>query len=329
MIFSRGYVILKLEPMVQKERIPTEDEKRSRRKLSELSLIDDYLFGLFVQEAGSEEILKGLVECMLDIKISRLSIKQKQHDISNEPDLHGIRLDAFVQDDLNTLYNIEVQAVNTNNLPKRMRYYQSLMDREQMPSGEYDYDKLPKTIIIFVADFDLFGKGLYRYTFENICTENNAVRLGDESIKVVLNTKGISAAGVKPELIELLEYFHSSTKETANKVSSDLVKKLDKMLEPIKNSPKFGGDYMSYQEKIYNERKEAWQEGYQIGEESGEKRGIDKGIQLGRQEGIQEGIQLGEERGEKRGEAKERARIKEMLRQNGMSEKEIRALFPV
>lgn len=31
--------------------IPTEDEKRYRRKLSELSLIDDYLFGLFIQEA--------------------------------------------------------------------------------------------------------------------------------------------------------------------------------------------------------------------------------------------------------------------------------------
>ena len=218
--------------------IPTEDEKRYRRKLSELSLIDDYLFGLFIQEAGSEEVLKGLVEHMLDIKVSKVSLKQKQHEISNEPNLHGIRLDAFIQDDLNTLYDIEVQTVNQNNIPKRMRYYQSLMDREQMPSGEYDYGKLPKTIIVFVTDFDLFGKGLYRYTFENICVENNSLALGDESIKVVLSTKGSDSSGVKSELIELLEYFHNSTEETANKASSDFVKNLDKMLEPIKNSPK-------------------------------------------------------------------------------------------
>lgn len=73
-----------------------EDEKRYKRKLSELSLIDDYLFGLFIQEAGSEELLKGLIERMLDIKVSKVSLKQKQHEISNEPDLRGIRLDAFI-----------------------------------------------------------------------------------------------------------------------------------------------------------------------------------------------------------------------------------------
>ena len=272
-----------------------EDEKRYRRKLSDLSLIDDYLFGLFIQEAGSEEILKGLIERMLDIKLTKVTIKQKQHEISNEPDLRGIRLDAFVQDDLNTLYDIEVQTVNRNNIPKRMRYYQSLIDREQMPSGEFDYDKLPKTIIVFVTDFDLFGKGLYRYTFENTCIENPLITLGDESIKVVLNTLGTDPAGVKPELIELLKYFHNSTNETADKSSSDFIKKLNKMLEPIKNSPKFGGDFMSYQEAVYTEKKISWQEG--------------------RQEGRQEG------------KTEERLRVEKKLRERGMSENEIKAIL--
>ncbi len=208
-----------------------DEEKVHKRKLSDLSLIDDYLFGLFIQEAGSEEILKGLLERMLDIKISHLHLKQRQHEISNIPDMHGIRLDAYIEDDMNTLYNIEVQVSNKFNIPKRMRYYQSLIDREQMPSGEYDYNKLPKTIIIFVTDFDPFGKGLYRYTFENICMKNNSVMLCDESIKVVLiNTKGTDKTGVKPELIELLKYFHSSTKETAENASSDFVKKLSRII---------------------------------------------------------------------------------------------------
>lgn len=280
-----------------------EDEKRFKRKLSELSLVDDYLFGLFIQEAGSEEVLKGLIERMLDIKLNKVRLKQKQHDISSEPDLHGIRLDAFIQDDMNTLYDIEVQTVNQNNIPKRMRYYQSLIDREQMPSGEYDYGKLPKTIIVFITDFDLFNKGLYRYTFENICVENSSLALGDESIKVVLSTKGTDNTGVKPELIELLEYFHNSTKETANKASSDFIKKLDKMLEPIKNSPKFGGDFMSYQEAIYTERS------------------------IARREGMQEGMQKGLLQGRREGETKERSRLEKKLREKGMSEEEIKALL--
>lgn len=184
-----------------------------------------------------------------------------------------------------------------------MRYYQSLIDREQMPSGEYDYNILPKTIIIFVTDFDPFGEGLYRYTFENVYDEKSSLKLGDESIKVVLNTKGKVTEGVKPELIELLKYFHSSTKETAEKASSDFVKRLDKMLEPIKNSPKFGGEFMSIQEKIYIERK--------LGREEGREEGRQEGIQEGIQVGIQEGIQ----------------KMVEKLRKTGMSEEQIKLIL--
>ena len=292
------------------------DEARYKRKLSDLSLIDDHLFGLFIQEAGSEEILKGLIERMLDVKVSKISLKQKQHEISNDPDLHGIRLDAFVQEETsNTLYDIEVQTVDTKNIPKRMRYYQSLIDREQMPSGEFDYNILPKTIIIFVTDFDPFGQGLYRYTFENTCLEKNSLKLGDESIKVVLNTKGKNSEGVNTELIELLKYFHSSTKETAENASSDFVKRLDKMLEPIKNSPKFGGEFMSIQEKLYTERRMGMEEGIEVGV----KKGIEVGVKKGREEGI--------EVGEKKGRQEERQEIIEKMRKTGMSEEQIKLIL--
>lgn len=150
---------------------------------------------------------------MLGVKIKEIHIKQKQHEISAEPDFQGIRLDAFLQGDDKTLYNIEVQTSSGGNLAKRMRYYQSLIDREQMPSGEYDYSKLPKTIIIFVTDFDPFKRSLYRYTFKNICFEDNSLELNDESIKVVLNTKGKNGEGVNTELIELLKYFSQLHKE--------------------------------------------------------------------------------------------------------------------
>lgn len=264
-----------------------EEEKRHYRKLSELSLIDDFLFRLFIQEAGSEEIIKGLVERLLDIKIKSIHIKQHQHEILNEPNRHGVKLDVFLEDDEKTLYNIEVQVVNFGNIPKRIRYYQSMIDREQMPSGKLDYNILPKTIIIFITDFDVFDKGFYRYTFENVCLEDKELSLGDETIKVILNTKGKIQNGVSSELVELLQYFHNSTKETTNKVSSGFIKQLDEMLEPIKNSPKFGGEYMSYQEAMYNERNQGIQEGIQIGMQKGIQKGMEKGTQKERQETIE------------------------------------------
>ncbi len=236
---------------------------------------------------------------MLDIKINHVELKQPQHTISNEPNFRSVRLDAFLEDDEHTLYNIEVQVVNKGNIPKRIRFNQSLIDREQMPSGEYDYSKLPKTIIVFVCDFDLFDKGLYRYTFKNICMEDSSVELGDETVKVILNTKGKDSRGVKPELVELLRYFHSSNADTVNNLSSQFIKKLDKMLEPIKNSPEFGGDFMSLDEKIYNEKKES--------------------EEIGRREGRQEGRQEGEQ--------KERQRTIETMRSPGFSEEQINAIY--
>ena len=41
------------------------------------------------------------------------------------------------------------------------------------------------------------------------------------------------------------------------------------MLEPIKNSPKFGGEFMSIQEKLYTERRVGMEEGIEVGEKKG------------------------------------------------------------
>lgn len=142
-----------------------EKRRYTYRKLSELSLIDDFLFGLYIQEATAEEI-KELIECLLGMKIAEINLSEKQHTILNDPEKHSVRLDAFVKDTDGNIYNIEVQASDIRCLEKRMRYNQSLIDRENMESGTFQYDKLPNTIIIFIVDRDVFGKGLYRYTFK-------------------------------------------------------------------------------------------------------------------------------------------------------------------
>lgn len=41
-----------------------------------------------------------------------------------------------------------------------------------------------------VAPFDLFGKGLYRYTFEGTCRECPELKLGDGAVKIFINTNG-------------------------------------------------------------------------------------------------------------------------------------------
>ena len=52
------------------------------------------------------------------------------------------------------------------------------MDMEMLLAG-HEYKELPNSYVIFICDFDPFGKGKYRYTFQSKCKENTEVELED------------------------------------------------------------------------------------------------------------------------------------------------------
>ena len=286
-------------------------EEKKIRKLNELSLIDNYLFGLFIENVNDNDIIKEMLERMLDIKIKKIVLKQQQYEIFNEPGSRSVRLDAYLGDDENTLYNIEVQIKNTGNIPKRIRYNRSLIDKDQLASGEKDFNELPKSIIIFINNFDLFNKGLYRYTFKNICVEDNSIELGDDSLTVILNTKGKKKEGVSQKLVDLLEYFTSSNEKTVTKTSDEFLKNVDERLTPIKNNRKFGDDFVQFQIYLNEEKRESKEEGRQ--------EGIQEGIEIGKEEGI--------EIGEAKGVEKERQATIERLRKMGMTDEDIEKFY--
>ena len=94
-----------------------------------------------------------------------------------------MRLDVYAKDGNNTLYNVEMQAVKEEALEKRSRYYHSQLDMELLASGE-DYENLPQVFVIFICDFDPFGKRKYRYWFQNCCMEDETLQLQDAVDKV-------------------------------------------------------------------------------------------------------------------------------------------------
>ena len=59
---------------------------------------------------------------------------------------------------------------------------------------------------MLIMPFDLFGYGLYRYTFQMKCEEVPELKLDDGATRIFLNTRGKHPELVSPELIELLKY---------------------------------------------------------------------------------------------------------------------------
>ena len=113
--------------------------------------------------------------------------------------------------------------------------------------------------------FDLFGYGLYRYTFHMRCEEVPELKLNDGATRIFLNTRGKHPELVSPELIELLKYMEHSTDEVSEVCKSERIQKMHRRICQIKASEKTEVKYMqSWEEKIFI-KQEGIAEGKQIG----------------------------------------------------------------
>ena len=145
------------------------------KNFQDLNLCDDFLFKEVMRD---EKLVIGFLEMVLDIKdkIKGVQYIETEKTIRHRYLDKGIRLDVFLKDDENNVYNIEIQNGNLKNVAKRCRMYQSKLDGGALKPGE-DYANLKKQYIIFVCTGDPFGKGLYKYTFENCCNEDFSLKL--------------------------------------------------------------------------------------------------------------------------------------------------------
>ena len=70
-------------------------------------------------------------------------------------------MDVYLEGD-GEIYNIEMQTARRTNLVKRMRYYHSAIDVDSLLRGN-PYDRLKKSFVIFICNFDLCGDGFPVY----------------------------------------------------------------------------------------------------------------------------------------------------------------------
>ena len=224
------------------------------KKFEELELRDDFMFGVVMRDP---KYCKPFLETILGIKISHIEYPKSQKAIDLSADAKSVRLDVYVEDGKNTVYDIEMQTTKEDNLPKRMRYYQGMIDLNILEKGE-GYRKLKRSFVIFICTFDLFGEGRHVYTFENRCIQDPDLVLGDEATKIILNTKG-TMDDVSPEMKRLLNYIDGEAP------ADDFTKDLEEAVKSVRDNEKWRLDYMTLQM--------SYQEKYEQGLEQGATRG--------------------------------------------------------
>lgn len=252
------------------ERKEGTDEVYMEKAFDELQLKDDFMFSVIMR---NPKFCKPFLERVLGIKISRIEYPKSQNTIDLSADAKSVRLDIYVEDDNNSVYNIEMQTTENLNLPKRTRYYQGMIDLDILEKGE-NYKSLKRSFIIFVCTFDLFGEGRHIYTFENRCIQNLGLRLGDDATKIILNTKG-TLDDITPEMKRVLDFIDGK------EASDDYTKALEEEVESVRKNEKWRLDYMTLQMR------------YQEKFEQGIEQGIELGIRVMIIDGIEDGLDSG------------------------------------
>ena len=245
------------------------------KSFEELEFKDDFIFGVIMR---NPQYCKPFLETILGIKISDIKYPKTQKTIDITANAKSVRLDVYVEDEQRIIYNIEMQVGINKNLPKRSRYYQGMIDLNILEKGE-DYKNLKRSYVIFICTFDLYGKGRHIYTFENRCVQDYGIVFGDETTKIILNTKG-TMNDVGPEMKRLLDYIDGK------EASDEFTRKLETEVRTVKNNEKWRLDYMTLEMRY----RELFDQALERGMEQGLEQGLEQGIEQGIEKGIEQGI---------------------------------------
>ncbi len=219
------------------------EQQKQNKKIKRYPPKMDIIFQAIFGEVGSKNITKDFLEKILKRKIEKISL-DKNPILRRElkDDKLGV-LDIITELDGKEKCNIEMQLIDKNNIIERMLYYWSKMYTRQIKAGD-DYNKLEKTIVILIADFNIKGLEEVEYHSTWKIIETNSVKkliLTDKfelDIIELLKIKG--RENEKDQLLDWLIFLENPESERVtrkmkeNENLKEAVEKLDRISEDEK-----------------------------------------------------------------------------------------------
>ncbi len=135
------------------------------QRLRDLRPIDaDFMRCLFKDNIPLAEFVLRIITDKQDLIITDC---ETQKDMKRLAGAHSICLDAYGTDADGKRYDLEIQRQEKGADPHRARYHSSVMDVENLRSGQ-EFRELPDTYTIFITEKDFYGKGMPIYPIERI-----------------------------------------------------------------------------------------------------------------------------------------------------------------
>lgn len=143
----------------------TEQQQKDLQRLEQLRPIDDdFMRCLFKDNIPLAELVLRIITGKQDLMITAC---ETQKDMKRLAGARSVCLDAYGVDSDRKKYDLEIQRADKGAEPHRARYHSSVLDIENLHSGQA-FKELPDTYTIFITEEDFFGMGKPVYPIERI-----------------------------------------------------------------------------------------------------------------------------------------------------------------
>jgi len=231
-----------------------------KKKLEELNLVDDFLFGAMLSypEIG-EKFARLLLETVFSRKFGKLTIIPQKTYYGGDTDQHGARLDVYIEETgdaeaIAAAYDVESQSIYgkiaKESLPERTRFYHAKIDGASLKAGE-TYQALKTVVVLMIMPYDPFDRDHMVYTIRRHCEELPDMSYEDRARTIFLYTRGTKGKASQ-ELRQMLRYFEHTVPENAE---SEPLKKLHRMVDQVKRDKEVSTEFM-----LWAEREMLWKE---------------------------------------------------------------------
>lgn len=125
-----------------------------------LPLTSDIIFKAVFSRPGNEDVLKALLEAILDIEIKEVTVQNPELPVDFFDNKAGV-MDIKVAINDDTVCGIEMQVKNLGDIDSRSTYYMSKTLSSEIKRGD-DFKQVKKSIAINFLDFEFYQRNSYR-----------------------------------------------------------------------------------------------------------------------------------------------------------------------
>lgn len=239
------------------QQIP-DDSSQDVRELypwDDIRLSNDYTFCKALED---QRFCTRLVSEIIGYQVDHVEIIEPHRTVQESISAKGVQLDVYVKDSDGNVYGFEMQVAAVSDLPRRIRYYSSMLDLVHTEKGSR-YEEMPDAYVVFFCLRDPFGLGRRRYTFLPQCQEDQSLIMKNGQHQILYYCRGTKGEMDK-EMADFLAYI-SGTMEPEDAGGGSLTAEADRVVQRLRKDEKWRHDLMIQYFHDLDIKNEAMQKG--------------------------------------------------------------------